>query len=405
MRSPKSVRSIPATASRRVIVALRMAGIAGQDKLNGVFEYLSEGHRWQLFIHRTKQEFTAETVREEIARGADGFIVGIPDAADALDELARTDLPVVLMNIPGDPFMRCEKAVVSVQSDARAVGREAALAFMRQGAYRSYGFIGYPNDPDWSHGRGDAFAKTLAENGLACSSFDTRHFGEKLTDRKTLHKWLAALKKPCGILTACDDSAFELLDVCNDHGLRVPGEIGILGVNNDPILCENATPKLSSVQPDFIGEGRLAAELLDRMMSGLKLPATPTPRLYSIGIRGIVNRETTVRQSGSGRLVQRALAYIEKNACKGIGVMDVARELKVSRTLLQLRFSELQHESVYEAILRVRLEEVRRRLVQTDESITAITETCGWTSPAPLKALFKKRYGISMRDWRANPTV
>ena len=38
---------------RRVVIALRMAGIAGQDKLNGVFDYLSAGRRWQLIIYRT----------------------------------------------------------------------------------------------------------------------------------------------------------------------------------------------------------------------------------------------------------------------------------------------------------------------------------------------------------------
>ena len=43
---------------RRVVVALRMAGIAGQDKLNGVFEHLSAGHRWQLVIYRTRHEFS-----------------------------------------------------------------------------------------------------------------------------------------------------------------------------------------------------------------------------------------------------------------------------------------------------------------------------------------------------------
>jgi hypothetical protein len=32
-------------ASRRVVVALRMAGIAGQDKLNGIFDHLSSGYR------------------------------------------------------------------------------------------------------------------------------------------------------------------------------------------------------------------------------------------------------------------------------------------------------------------------------------------------------------------------
>ena len=88
-------------APRRVVVALRMAGIAGQDKLNGIFDYLSAGRRWQLIIYRTKHEFTADIVHHELARGADGFIVGIPGADDALSALARSNVPTVVMNITG----------------------------------------------------------------------------------------------------------------------------------------------------------------------------------------------------------------------------------------------------------------------------------------------------------------
>ena len=52
--------------TRHIVVALRMAGIAGQDKLSGIFEYLSEGLRWNLAIYRTQNEFTAETVSQAI---------------------------------------------------------------------------------------------------------------------------------------------------------------------------------------------------------------------------------------------------------------------------------------------------------------------------------------------------
>ena len=37
-----------------------------QDKLNGLFEHLSQGRRWQLIIYRTQHEFTAETGCEKI---------------------------------------------------------------------------------------------------------------------------------------------------------------------------------------------------------------------------------------------------------------------------------------------------------------------------------------------------
>ena len=382
---------------RRVVIALRMAGVAGQDKLNGIFEHLSIGRRWQLIIYRARQEFTAETVRHEIDCHADGFIVGLP-ADDALGVLAGIDVPTVVMNVSGGGIERRMENIAFVRSDSTAVGREAAHALLKQGMYRSFGYVGYRTDDDWSRERGTAFRDALGAAGFVGRMFDIDHYSDKVEDKATMIQWLRAMPKPCGILAACDDRAFELLDVCGEIGIKVPAEVGVLGVNNDPILCENAEPKLSSVQPDFIGEGRLAAELLEGMMSGSAKP--PRRRVNLVGVRTIVYRASTVPQSEAGKFVQKVLAYINKEALRGIGVEDVARRFKVSRSLLELRFGELQGESVYKAMLRIRLDEVRRRLRQTDEPIAEITAACGWANPAPPKALFKKRFGVSMREYR-----
>ena len=398
---PKTIRRSVGSpdAPRRVVVALRMAGIAGQDKLNGIFDHLSAGRRWQLIILRTRQEFTADTVRQEIARGADGFIVGIPETDDALSVLASENVPTVVMNVSGGGIEKRTGNIAFIRSDAEAIGKEAALTLLKQGVCKSYGFAGYRTDDDWSRARGESFRKALAAAGFTGSMFDVKHYKKGVEDKATLVKWLKELPKPCGILAACDDRAFEILDVCREVGLKVPAEIGVLGVNNDPILCENAEPKLSSIQPDFIGEGNLAARLLDHMMSGGSLP--DSRREYRVGIKKVIHRESTFALSESGRLVQKVLAYINREALKGIGVEDVARRFKVSRSLLELRFKELQRESVYEAMLRVRLEEVKRRLRTTSEPISEITAACGWQNPTPPKALFKKRFGVSMREYRS----
>lgn len=387
-----------AATTRRVVVALRMAGIAGQDKLNGVFEYLSAGHRWQLIIYRSRHEFTAETVRQELERGADGFIVGLPGTDDALRVLTATNVPTVVMNVSGADISQSTANIAFVKSDSAAVGREAAQTLLRQGVYKSYAYTGYRTDEDWSRERGIAFRDTLSAAGFDGRMFDISHVHDKIDDKETLTAWLKELPKPCGILAACDDRAFEVIDLCREIGIKIPAEIGILGVNNDPLLCENTEPKLSSVQPDFIGEGRLAAEILEAMMSGAAIPAEKRTRL--VGIRTIVHRASTVPQSDAGKFVQTVLAYISREAVKGISVADVARRFKVSRSLLELRFRELQGESVYEAMLRIRLEEVKRRLRQTDEPIAEITAACGWDNPAPPKVLFKRRFGLPMRDYR-----
>ena len=384
---------------RRVVVALRMAGIAGQDKLNGIFDYLSAGRRWQLIIYRTKHEFTPEVVEHELMRGTDGFIVGIPGTEDALSLLAKSDVPTVVMNVSGGGIEKREDGIAFVKSDSTAVGREAANALLKQGVYKSYGYAGYRTNDDWSRERGTAFRDALEEAGFVGRMMDITHYKDKVEDKATAMEWLRSLPKPCGILAACDDRAYEILDICKECGIKVPAEVGILGVNNDPILCENTEPKLSSIQPNFIEEGRLAAELLEQMMSGGKI--SPKKRLSKVGIRAIVHRESTVAQSESGRLVQKVLSYIGKEATKGISVESVARRFKVSRSLLELRFRQLQGESVYEEMLRVRFEEVKRRLRQTNDPIAEITAACGWENPTPPKSLFKKKFGMSMRDYRA----
>ena len=377
-----------------------MAGIAGQDKLNGIFDYLSAGRRWQLIIYRTKHEFTADVVGNEIARGADGFIVGIPGADDALDEIAATSIPTVLMNVRSEILARRKRNIAFVRSDSSAIGREAAQQLLKQGAYRCYGYAGFRTDDDWSRERGTAFRDELDKSGFSCRMFDRDHYAGEIENKAQMAKWLEDMPKPCGILAACDDRAFEILDVCRDVGLKVPADVGIIGVNNDPILCENATPRLSSIQPDFIGEGRLAAEILEQMMAGGSIPSDG--RVHSMGIRAVVHRESTLPLSETGRFVQKVLAYISREATRGIGVEDVARRFKVSRSLLELRFGELQHESIYEAMLRMRLEEVKRRLRHTNDPIAEITQACGWNNPSPPKTLFKKRFGMSMREFRSS---
>ena len=392
-------RTSASAQAKRVVVALRMAGIAGQDKLNGIFEHLSSGRRWQLIIYRSKVEFTADTVRQELMRGTDGFIVGIPGTEDALREIAATNVPVVLMNVTGGGLDKRPRNLALVKSDSMAVGREAVHVLMKQGIYRSYAYAGYKTNDDWSRDRGTAFRDTLDAAGFVGRMFDIEHYKDEIEDKSKLAKWLIDLPKPCGMLAACDDRAFEILDACNELGIKVPEEIGMLGVNNDPILCENSIPRLSSIQPDFIREGRLGAELLDRMMSGRSIPEKN--RVNLVGIRSIVHRDSTISDSPSGKLVQKVLAYINREAVKGIGVADVARRFKVSRSLLELRFRELMDESVYEAMLRIRMEEAKRRLRFSDDSVSTITADCGWKNATPPKILFKKRFGMSMSAYRA----
>ena len=119
-----------------------------------------------------------------------------------------------------------------------------------------------------------------------------------------------------------------------------------------------------------------------------------------IPVRPIADRESTAPVSQAGFLIRRAQQFIDKNACKGIGVDDVARHLGVSRRLLYLRFREIKGIAPFEAIRDRRLEAVRHRLLTTHETIAAIAADCGFESETHLMHLFKRRFGLTMRAFR-----
>ena len=98
--------------------------------------------------------------------------------------------------------------------------------------------------------------------------------------------------------------------------------------------------------------------------------------------------------------MQKALAYIDRHALEGIGVADVVQHLKCSRRLADLRFRELQGNSIMQTIIERRLDEVRRRLAGTNEKIDTIASACGFDNSNYLKNLFKRRFGMSMREFR-----
>lgn len=117
-------------------------------------------------------------------------------------------------------------------------------------------------------------------------------------------------------------------------------------------------------------------------------------------VRKEVARGSTVPVSNTGKMIQRALAFIARNATRKICVPDVARHLKVSRSLLDLRFKELQHETVHSAIIRIRLDEVKRRLKSGTDTIEQISADCGWENSSTLKAIFRRTTELSMSRWR-----
>ena len=192
--------------------------------------------------------------------------------------------------------------------------------------------------------------------------------------------------------------AYQVLRICMDEGIAVPDSLAVLGVDNDPLVCGNAHPTLSSFQLPFRDLGYKAAETLDWMLR----KKNPPGRTIRVAGTHLFERGSSAHIPPATALVEKARTYIAEHACEGIRVDDVAAHIGVSRSLLDLRFRQVCDKAVLEDILDVRLSEVKRLLKKTNRTILQIGLDCGFNDPDNLKRLFKKRFGMSMRDYRAS---
>ena len=255
------------------------------------------------------------------------------------------------------------------------------------------GFVPSRAPSRWSRDREAAFAAALHQKKNILATYN-----EPGDSREALGKWLLGLEKPAAVLAAFDDRAHDVLETCRAYGIDIPGQLSVLGIGNDEPICEMSVPALSSVAVDFEREGYIAARELQAMMLRHRIPAK---RTILCGVKEVVFRASTSAIKTPAALVQRTKEFIDRHALEGITASDVVARLHVSRSLADLRFREVTGTSILEAILARRLDEVKRLLRETNLRISEIAARCGYRDANYLKNLFKKRTGMSMREWRS----
>ena len=380
-----------------VVIASILAEPAGQRKFAGFFAYLGTVHRWNLRILRAQDEISAFFADKKAQDTIDGIIYSGRYDRRIFKSLATLPCPAVVMENESPELERRTKNLVVIRNDADEIAKAAVRTFSEMGRYRSFAYVGDRQGQEWSMRRKAAFIQAVA----AKTGFDAHIYCEKASsaeaDRPRLVHFLADLEYPVAILAANDMRAAEVISAAKESGIAVPTKVAVLGIDNDPYVCDSVSPSMSSIEPDFHAEGKAAAELLDKMMRSRVPKGT---RHVFFGVKRVVLRESTPHLPPAERLVARAKEFIEAHATDGISPADVAAHLGVSRPLIDLRFRETQKTSVGQLITATKLGEVARRLRETKLSISAIQEHCGFNNANALKNLFKSRYGMSMRDWR-----
>jgi len=391
---PKIFTQVP-----RVVVILETCVQAERQKLDGLLKYVRLYGPWHLYIIQNR--VGEQHISRFEAWNTNGVIVGT-SMLDMEEVLARTKVPIVLMDpLPNylaknSPFMRCSY----VQNDAVSVGIMAADFFLKKG-FRNFAYVGEVLDYMWSRGRSSGFSDRLRKAGFACHIYPSltgAEINDWSVEQAKLAGWLGSLPKPVALFAAMDIRARQILDTCLINGLKVPDDIAILGVDNDEQFCLGRTPTISSLECDWENCGFMAAQLLDEQLRDKRKRRT----ILTYGVKRIAVRQSTNKAEPlQDQLVARAFEFIQLNACEGIGVMDVVAYLKVSRRLAEMRFRKTCGRSILDEIQKVRLERVKRLVVETDLPIREITDRSGYQTDDHLRRMFKRHFGMTMQVYRS----
>lgn len=361
---------------------------ANPKRLEGIALF-AKRHSWHL------------TVADHLTHSLDGWrgdgaLVTIRNDAKMLSyvrSLCRQGVRTVDLSLT-----RPDIQMPRVAGDNAAIGRMAAEHFKtkryRHAAWYSTG---------WGHQHELRYAAFASEMGGPCEKLVWEKASRKTGagDWNALSRWLKdKLRKaphPLAVFCFDDADASRLESAAIESGLSVPGDVAVLGVGDDLILCENQTVPISSVQHDIRRIGYAGAALLERLMDGGEAPTGP----ILIKPSGIAERSSTDTLAISSEIVRRARDIYAGSISNPPSTAQLAETLGISRAALDRAFASDIGLSPSKMLMRLKLGEAKRLMTSTDLSLAEIADRLGYCNPAYFTNIFREATGASPKRWRS----
>jgi LacI family transcriptional regulator len=388
---------------RRIALYMQFSDFFEHGIARGIVRYAKAKPDWRLYGYG----WMFRALSDIGSWDGDGIIARVEDASTA-DRLACIGLPIV--DVAG-AYIRPN--FVSVTNDDLLTGHKAALHLIGCG-FRRFAFLG-ASGTHWSDERRSGFFRAIEERtrpGAKWPCFERSlawwEVGEEDTEDRVrkgtgLAKFLSSLQAPTALFACNDTAGLRAAELAGRLGIAVPESLAILGVDNEDILCELASPSLSSVMLNCEAIGYQAASSLDAILerSGAAARRGSLPRPVKIEPNEVVERESTRVFACEDELVARATTYIRVHAQEGIDVSDVLAIVSASRRSLETRFRKALGRSPHEEILRAKLSRAKRLLRETSNTLDRVAEESGFGSLQRFHSAFKAAENVSPGEWRS----
>ncbi len=370
----------------KIVLLVESSRASGRAVLNGVANYARYHGPWSFFWEPGGLERVGPMLR---TIDPDGIILR---DVDKLREARAFGIPAVVVGysrkeIPG---------LINVVTDSHNIGRMAAEHLLRCG-FKNFACCSYRGTP-WAERRLKAFVERIRAEGHPVKSY-LMPSPARINwpqERRAMSKWLQALAKPAGVMACNDDIGVQIMEACKLAALPVPDAVGVIGVDNDELVCGLANPAMSSVALNFERAGYEAAQALDRLMRRVR----EVPRLITVHATHIVARRSTDVVAVADPVVAEAMRFIRDHTRGPVAVAEVARAAGVSRRVLERRFRREFNSSIQAEIRRVRTEQIARLLVETHMPVSEIAESLGFPDVPHFARYFRAVKQISPLAYR-----
>jgi LacI family transcriptional regulator len=348
-----------------------------------------------------------------LAQGATGCVLDAEgNRIDWGERPFGPKVPVVLI----DPEnANCRNATAALLCDNAAIA-DAAFRELTAGHPPSFAAITYWNPAlRWARERVEAFRAICAESKRDCAIFQARGIEAPEVRMERLAEWAAALPNNVAIFAVNDFTAVETAIALHSRHRHIPKTATLVGVDGFPERHDipPSPVAITSVDVNFESAGFLAAKMLWDVVATKSTKehkdfvnsVSFVAKNATFGPLLVVRRASTGGRGRRERFVLEAAEAIRREACDGLTASELAARFPVSRKHFERRFREATGHSVLDEILHVRLEQVQAYLLRRDVAIDAIAGFCGFGSGIELRRLFRRRFGMSMSEWRARNSV
>ena len=321
----------------------------------------------------------------------DGIITYFDTRKDIIRYVTNAKVPVV--NLSG---FRPEFPLPCVTGDNVGIGRMAADFFLKKGFTRAAYFStqfhrlqklrlhGFANR--WRDATGNKVVPIVPK-------LDRRH--TRADDWTALSSYISSkledLPKPLAVFAYCDYDAAKVETAALEAGLRVPEDVAILGVDNDPLVCENDVVPISSVCHDRRRIGYEGAALLEKLMSRKRVRTT---RLEILPTR-IEERASTRGLYSDDPLAKRVIDFFSDHLSERTGAEEVAKAVGVGRRHLERHFAKHVGRPITSYLRELRLIRAHHLVTDTVKPFGLIAKECGFSNAQHFSNVFRESYGTT----------